>query len=372
MPTKRAIYDIIDFKAASDGSGEFTALVSVFGNVDLVGDRVMPDAFTNTLAAWKASGDPIPIIWSHDWQDPFAHIGFVTNAVVTPKGLQLSGKNDVEKPFAKQVHDLLVARRVKNWSFAYDVINEKRASDGANELLELGLIEAGPTLVGANTSTDTISAKALLDAAAAKDLASRASTTASLSGRKLYLEADLPGAFEETRDLICEAARELLNPAGDEHTWVYVQATFPTHALVEVSRSGADDEQYQIDWSMADDGTITLGEPMAVEVNVTVTPKSATKAGRRLSQATETEMQGIRADAAALVARIDTLLGTAEDAATSSGDAAGAKGDAEPNESGTGDGTKSTEGPTAKSTDATVTELRTRIAEMRATTGIPA
>jgi hypothetical protein len=46
--------------------------------------------------------------------------------------------------------------RVTEWSFAYDVVREKRAADGANELLELSIWEAGPTLKGANSETGTL------------------------------------------------------------------------------------------------------------------------------------------------------------------------------------------------------------------------
>jgi uncharacterized protein len=168
MSTK-AVFPIAEFKAATDSPGEFTAVVSVFNNIDLQGDRVVPGAFKNSLAKWAASGDPIPVIWSHDWQDPFAHIGFVTNAAETAEGLQITGKNDLDKPFAKQVHDLLVSRRVTQMSFAYDVLAERPGKDRANELVELDLIEVGPTLRGANPSAQLVGAKALLDAAAAKE-----------------------------------------------------------------------------------------------------------------------------------------------------------------------------------------------------------
>src|SRR3954452_22350002 len=57
--------------------GQFVAIVSVFGNEDSMGDIVRPGAFTSTLQDWADSGDPIPVIWSHDWDAPFAHIGTV-------------------------------------------------------------------------------------------------------------------------------------------------------------------------------------------------------------------------------------------------------------------------------------------------------
>lgn len=167
MTSKQSVHQLSEFKSAPGGSpGEFTALVAVFNNVDLVGDRILPGAFAKSLDRWKASGNPIPVVWSHDAADPYAHIGYVTTAAETPKGLQVSGKNDVERnPLAAQVHTLLVERRVTGWSFRYDVISEKRARDGANELIELGLTEVGPTLKGANPDAQTVSAKALIDAA---------------------------------------------------------------------------------------------------------------------------------------------------------------------------------------------------------------
>lgn len=59
---------------------------------------------------------------------------------------------------------LLKSGAVRQWSFAYNTIDSRRASDGANELLELDLLEVGPTLVGCNPDTRTLAVKgALLD-----------------------------------------------------------------------------------------------------------------------------------------------------------------------------------------------------------------
>jgi HK97 family phage prohead protease len=150
MPTIRRAY-----KSRSTVAGSHVrALVSVFHNIDHMGDRVQPGAFTKSLEKWHASGDPIPVIWSHSWQDPMAHIGTVTSAKETDQGLEIEYDLDVEKnPFAKQVAILLRERRVREHSFAYDVIREHKARDGANDLYELDIIEAGPTLKGANDQT---------------------------------------------------------------------------------------------------------------------------------------------------------------------------------------------------------------------------
>ena len=151
--TKHAMYELAEFKALPDEeAGTFEAIVSVFGNVDYQGDRVVEGAFTNSIAEWKASGSPIPVIWSHQWGDPNAHIGSVDPSQVEEipgKGLKVAGQIDLDDAFAAKVYRLLKERRVKEFSFAYDVVKEKKnKDDGANDLLELKIFEVGPTLKG--------------------------------------------------------------------------------------------------------------------------------------------------------------------------------------------------------------------------------
>jgi len=174
-------YPLAEFKALPDENGttgRFSAIVSVFGNVDFQGDKVMDGAFTKSIQKWRDSGDPIPIIWSHDWGNPDAIIGFADPNDVEEVhagqkdgeagvgGLLVRGQLDIHKPFAAQVYDLLKRRIVKEFSFAYDVIKEKQGEDKANELHVLDLIEAGPTLKGANDQTELLGVKAGLESAA--------------------------------------------------------------------------------------------------------------------------------------------------------------------------------------------------------------
>lgn len=148
---------------AGDPDGTFEAVVSVFGNIDRMGDVVLPGAFTDTLAEWKASGDPIPVLWSHNSRDPDYHIGTVIEAAETSEGLQIKGQLDLEGPGkARQVYRLLKGRRVTQFSFAYDVLDGAPAKiDGQDvfELRKLKLYEVGPTLVGVNPETRLIGAK---------------------------------------------------------------------------------------------------------------------------------------------------------------------------------------------------------------------
>lgn len=154
-----------------DEEPTFEALVSVFGNVDSYGDRMMPGAFKNTLEEWQTSGDPIPVIWSHDWGNPMAHIGEVTSATETDQGLRVRGTLDADTDFSRQAYRLLKARRVKEFSFAFDYVDSAPAEDADGKpefddwgwpvfnVNEVKLYEVGPCLVGANPATELYQVK---------------------------------------------------------------------------------------------------------------------------------------------------------------------------------------------------------------------
>ena len=144
------------------GDGQFTALVAVFGNKDLGGDVIVPGAFTDSLRAWEASGDAIPAIWSHQWSDPFAHIGWSLSAAETEDGLLVTAQLDLENPTAVQTFKLLKQRRVKEFSFGYDVVDGGYVTNDGTEVFELrklNLIEFGPTLKGMNPDTQLLGTK---------------------------------------------------------------------------------------------------------------------------------------------------------------------------------------------------------------------
>jgi HK97 family phage prohead protease len=271
-------------KAADDGDeGTFEALVSVFGNVDHAGDRVMPGAFAKSLQRWNESGDPIPVVFSHRWDDLDAHIGKVLDAEETDDGLWVKAQLDIgDDPSAAKVHRLLKDRRIREFSFAYDVHDEAKASDGANELLELDVIEVGPTLKGMNEETQLLGAKA---------------RTVN-RGEKAIVE--VAGSLEEHRGRVARAtsswAREQV---GDDLYWTHVEATFEQEAIVytETWDDPLDGGTYwRIPYTLGSDGTVELGDPQEVELAATVAPKArpaGVKEGRRNSEADEARIQSL-------------------------------------------------------------------------------
>lgn len=155
----RARFDVKDAEA---GDGTFEALVSVFGNVDAAGDRVMPGAFTKSIERWKASGDPVPIVYSHAHRDPQALLGGVLDMRETNEGLWVKGALELSSPVAALVHRHMKSRTLRKFSFAYDVLGShpSRKDGGVLELTELDIIEVGPTLIPANSEAALLTVKA--------------------------------------------------------------------------------------------------------------------------------------------------------------------------------------------------------------------
>lgn len=174
MPRTKECKARIKAAGPADGllPGQFRAIVSVFGNEDDMGDVIAPGAFADVLQQWKASGDPIPVVWSHKWGDPFAHIGTVVEATETAEGLEVLGQiEDMDtNATAAHVHQLLKGRRITQFSFAYDVgeggwvETDDLQAHPWGEFYEIRrfskLYEVGPCLVGANQETELLAAKA--------------------------------------------------------------------------------------------------------------------------------------------------------------------------------------------------------------------
>lgn len=226
-----ASFDVIEFKAddgtADQPQGLFAALVSVFGTVDRVGDRVMPGAFTKTLERWRDSGKPIPVVWSHQKDDPESYIGSVDPADMkeTDAGLVVAGRLDIDTSSrARKVFDLLKTGRLRQWSFSYAVKSERMAKDKARDLLEVDLFEVGPTLIGAHQDALTLAVK---DAGAPVNLEAAVTKQISEFGDELdaVLEAKVGRALSARTE---KAIRQALATLEDVLTSIGQEDEVPT------------------------------------------------------------------------------------------------------------------------------------------------
>lgn len=147
---------------ADEATGTFEALVSVFGNVDKGGDRMMQGSFTNTLQRWRESGKPIPVIVSHQWDNLKAWVGKADPRAIfeTERGLMVQGTLDMDDDDARKVHKLMKDGLLTGWSFGYSVPKGGQKRKGnVNEVFEVDLFEVGPTLVGMNPEAQLQSVK---------------------------------------------------------------------------------------------------------------------------------------------------------------------------------------------------------------------
>lgn len=149
--------------------GQFVGYASVFGNIDSYGDVVMPGAFANTLAEWKASGNSLPVLYGHNMSDPEFNIGHVLDAAEDERGLRVRSQLDLDSPKGAASYRAVKGKRISQMSFAYDVVRgAPGVLDGVDvfEIHEVKLYEVSLVLIGANQETSILAVKAAAEAVA--------------------------------------------------------------------------------------------------------------------------------------------------------------------------------------------------------------
>ena len=150
---------------AADGAaelGQIEAYASVFDVVDSYGDVVRRGAFADTLNRWQERGKTIPLLYGHDFKNPFMNIGGVTSAVEDERGLKITADLDMDNPTAVQVLRLIKAGRLSEMSFAFQYVDAGMATVDGEEVFEVrsvDLYEVSVVPVGANRETEIVSAK---------------------------------------------------------------------------------------------------------------------------------------------------------------------------------------------------------------------
>lgn len=196
-------------------AGQFEAIVSVFGNKDSYGDIVQPGAFKDSLAEWEASGNPIPVYYSHRMDDPDFNIGHVLEAKETDAGLWVKAQIDMEPGAGKaaQVYRLLKGARLTQFSFAYDVVDggwEKEDGEEFYSLRKLRIYEVGPTPIGANQETELLGVKSAAEHAQRFAAAVKAGRVLSSKNENTLREAaaSLDAASKSITDVLASVGEE--------------------------------------------------------------------------------------------------------------------------------------------------------------------
>lgn len=295
-----------EFKATTVGDkGIVTAVVAVFNNVDFGNDRILPGAFDKTIADWQAKGDPVPVIWSHNWDNPEFYAGQVDPAdlVATETGLQVKMYFDLNRPTSEQIFHLLKTRRVTQFSFGYFTDDTEMVKEGpvnVRNIKSLQLFEVGPTLLGMNPDTQllevasmnrnqskagrVLSAKNEESLKSARDLIDgvlntvvEPDTTDGADGKSLdpneARKKSIIGSIEALRDRVADA----LEDAYCDAMWCCIRGVIPAGSSGGVVVY----DYYGMDWdcttyqeSFTDDGkVVTLaGDRKEVDIMEVVEP----------------------------------------------------------------------------------------------------
>ena len=148
------------FKAVKD-DGAFEGYASIFGNTDAYRDVVMPGAFAQSLADWRAQDAMPPVLWQHQ---SFSPIGATTAISEDGKGLVVAGQlliKDVQQ--AREAFALAKAKVVRGLSIGYDPVQEEYdGKTNVNRLLQVDLWEYSFATFPANTEATITAVKSLL------------------------------------------------------------------------------------------------------------------------------------------------------------------------------------------------------------------
>jgi len=148
--------------------GEFIVYPSTFTKTpDSYGDVIAPGAFLDTIEEWKASGNTLPGLFGHRFDDPDYYVAGALDMGEDEHGWWVKGAFDMESPKGPHVYRLVKGRRLNQLSFAFDVLDsgpvELEGGVKANELRKLKVYEYSFVPIGANQDTSVVAVKALAD-----------------------------------------------------------------------------------------------------------------------------------------------------------------------------------------------------------------
>ncbi len=146
--------------SGGDGPGGFAGHVAVFGNVDSVGDRIVPGAFAKHLEFFKSSGYA-----SYNHFGTALPVATIADAYEDAKGLYV----EFEFHSTREAQDVRTVIRERldrgksvKCSILYQTIGAKDVTENGRtvrDLTELKLYEAGAVAIPVNDQAGVVAAK---------------------------------------------------------------------------------------------------------------------------------------------------------------------------------------------------------------------
>ncbi|PTQ68544.1 hypothetical protein C8N42_11420 [Celeribacter persicus] len=145
---------------------------SLFGQRDSGGDIVMQGAYAKSLAALKAKGRSVKMLWQHDPAQP---IGIWDEVREDARGLYVKGRLLTDLQKGREAVALIEAGAIDGLSIGYRTLRARKDQKGARLLSELELWEVSlvtfPMLPEARLSAEQKGDEALMSEAVLRDLA---------------------------------------------------------------------------------------------------------------------------------------------------------------------------------------------------------
>ena len=150
----------VGFEIKALSKREFEGHGSIFGNIDLGGDVVMPGAFNKTLAEHKRADTLPQMFWMHDAaQVP----GIWKEMHEDGDGLFVKGEL-VDTQLGKEMHTLLSTKAVRGLSIGFQISDAEFDKDGIRQLKEIDLWEVSLVSLAMNPLAQIEAVKSRLSA----------------------------------------------------------------------------------------------------------------------------------------------------------------------------------------------------------------
>lgn len=159
----------VKFKTDGLQDGQAIVYPSTFTREpDAYGDVVAKGAFARGIAKRKENGIVLPGLYGHRLDDPDFFVASALDEEEDEHGWRVLVEFDLESPKGAQVYRLVKSGRLRELSFAYDVLDGAmvKLEDGrdAYELRDLDVFEFSFVPVGANRDTSVVAVKSAVDA----------------------------------------------------------------------------------------------------------------------------------------------------------------------------------------------------------------
>ena len=240
MLYKATPLELVEIKAGSDGSMQFTAYASTFNNKDHGGDVITKGAFAETLAARKFR----PLLWQHDMREP---IGIEKSLKEDGKGL-IGTWQLVDTQRGQDAYKLLKAGAVRSMSIGYIPSEFAFEDEGDTRVLnKVDLLENSVVSLPMNEQAQVQSVKEHVHCATCQAQVEQAKGSQDMA--PIYSDLTLAQLASVTNDVVAafgERTRDLLDKlsAGDfsltEAKRTDLQALLETFSGIDAVRHDAE------------------------------------------------------------------------------------------------------------------------------------